>query len=285
MGVAKLVAVLGTGRMGTAIARRLDQAGFDVHLWNRTRERAVAAGVGSVHDSVPEAIAGAEFVLTSLSGPEAVDEVLLGSGGAIAVATAQVFVDLSTIGPRASERVARAARERGLGFVQAPVLGSVPAAEAGKLVVLAGCPTTLFEQIRDVLSTLGEVRLVGDAAASSRLKLIANTELALVNVVAGELFAAAVELGLEADAVWPVLTRLVPYLDSRSNGFLKHVYAPVTFTVSAMVKDLKLSLDAYEERGSDVPMTRLGAELYERAAEKHADDDMSAIAALWHERG
>lgn len=278
-----LVAVLGTGKMGAAIARRLDEVGVEVHLWNRTRERAVAVGVGSVHDSVTEAIAGADVVLTSLTGPEAIDDVLLGSAGALGAATAQVFVDLSTIGPHASERVAQAAGERGLGFVEAPVLGSVQAAEAGRLVVLAGGPAAVIEQLGQVLESLGEVRHIGDVAAASRLKLIANSELALVNVVAAELLAAGTEVGLDAELVWPVLTRLVPYLDSRRAGFLEHVYEPVTFAVRDMVKDLRLSLGAYEESGCEVPMTSLGAQLYERAAAKYADDDMSAIAAVWQE--
>jgi len=270
--------------MGAAIARRLEQCGYELRLWNRSHERAADVGVGQVFHSIAEAIEEAPVVLTSLSGPEPVQQVLLGDDGAFAAARSQTFVDLSTIGPQASERVAGAAADCGLGYLEAPVLGSVPAVEAGKLVILAGGPPAVVEQVGDVLANLGEVRHIGDAAAASRLKLIANTELALVNVVAAELLKAGLGLGLDAETVWSVLTRLVPYLDSRRRGFLEHIYAPVTFTVSAMIKDLNLSLDAHEAIGAEVPMTRLGAELYGRAMEQHADDDMSAIAAVWEER-
>lgn len=278
-----LVALLGTGKMGAAVARRLDEVGFELRLWNRTQGRAEAVGVGTVCESPAQAAASADVVLSSLSGPEAVEDVYLGTGGALETAKTQVYADLSTIGPHASEGIAQVANEKGVGFLEAPVLGNLQAAESGRLVVLVGGLATHIEKARPVLESIGEVRYVGGVGSASRLKLIANTELALVNIVAAELLAAGTQIGLDADAVWSVLTRLVPYLDSRRSGFLQHIYDPATFRLQDMVKDLRLGLGAYAERGCEVPLTSLAAELYEHAAIQHANDDMSAVAALWHD--
>ena len=279
-----LVAVLGTGKMGTAVARRLDEMGHELSLWNRTRGRAEAVGVGIVGKSPAQAVAGAEVVLSSLTGPDAVEEVYLGRDGALDAADGQVFADLSTIGPQASLALAKAARDRGASFLDAPVLGNLDAARSGRLVVLVGGESPDIERARTVLASIGEVRIVGATGSASRLKLVANTELALVNLMAGELLAAGIGLGLDQDAVWSVLTRLVPYLDSRRSGFLEEVYEPATFTLRDMLKDLRLALAAYEERGSEVPVTALATELFAHVTIKHADDDLSAIAALWRDR-
>ena len=276
-----LVAVLGTGKMGTAVARRLDEVGHGLRLWNRTRGRAEVVGAGTVCESPAQAAAGSDVVLSSLMGPEAVEDVYLGPEGALEAASTQVYADLSTIGPQASLAMAQAACDKGVSFLDAPVLGNLEAARSGRLVVLVGGKASDIEKARPVLASIGEVRVVGEAGSASRLKLIANTELALVNLVAAELLAAGTKIGLDSDAVWSVLTRLVPYLDSRRSGFLQEVYEPATFTLRDMLKDLGLALAAYDERGCDVPMTSLAAELYEHAAIHHADDDLSAVAALW----
>lgn len=279
-----LVAVLGTGKMGTAMARRLDEAGFELRLWNRTRERADAVGVGTVCETPGKTAAGVDVVLSSLTGPSAVEDVYLRAGGALETAKAQVYVDLSTIGPAASHVIAEAARDKGVGYVEAPVLGNLQAAESGRLVCLVGGLATHVDRARPVLEALGEVRHVGGIGSGSRLKLLANTELALVNLVGAELLAAGTRLGFGADVVWPILTRLVPYLDSRRSGFVDQTYSPATFRLQDMVKDLTLALDVYAEQGCDVPLTSLAAGLFERAAVGHADDDMSAVTALWRDR-
>jgi 3-hydroxyisobutyrate dehydrogenase-like beta-hydroxyacid dehydrogenase len=97
--MATRIAVLGTGRMGSALARRLAGAGFELTLWDRTADRAKALGVGKVAASRAEAVRGAEFVLSSLTGPEAVRATFLGPGGALEGAHGQVFIEMSTAGP------------------------------------------------------------------------------------------------------------------------------------------------------------------------------------------
>ena len=93
------VALLGTGKMGSAIAGRISGAGFELNLWNRTRSRAEALGIGTVADSPAAAVRDADIVVSSLTGAEAVRAAYLGPNGAIARAEGKVFIEMSTAGP------------------------------------------------------------------------------------------------------------------------------------------------------------------------------------------
>src|SRR5487761_737388 len=100
------VAILGTGKMGGAMARRLDSQGHELTLWNRTRERAAALGVGRVVDTPADAVKGVEIVISMLTDADAVRAAYLGEGGAAKAAKDQVFVEMSTAGPAITSEIA-----------------------------------------------------------------------------------------------------------------------------------------------------------------------------------
>src|SRR5438445_1429188 len=114
------VAILGTGKMGGAIARRLHQQGFDLRLWNRTRQRAEQLGIGQVFDTPAEAASGADVLISMLTDPPAVRQAYLGPNGALEAPGARIYVDSSTVDPRTHEELARAAAQRGSTFIEAP---------------------------------------------------------------------------------------------------------------------------------------------------------------------
>lgn len=157
------IAFLGLGRMGVPMARRLLAAGHDLTVWNRTAAKAAPlAGAGAAVAGTPaEAVAGRDLVVTMLTDGAAVEDVLLGPGGAApALAPGTVIADMSTIGPDAAGRVRRRLPE-GVAFVDAPVSGSVPQAEAGELVILAGGTEADVARCAGALEALGRVRHVG----------------------------------------------------------------------------------------------------------------------------
>src|SRR6267143_2553004 len=129
------VAVLGTGRMGGAIAQRLAATGFDLAVWDRTTAKAQALNVGRVALTPAEAVRGADIAISSLTNAAAVRDVYLGSQGAFGTSDGTLFVEMSTAGPESIEELSREARTRGLRLLEAPVLGSVPAVESGTLAV------------------------------------------------------------------------------------------------------------------------------------------------------
>ena len=277
------IAILGTGKMGAAMARRLHGQGFDLRLWNRTRQRAEQLGFGEVVDTPAEAASDAEVVISMLTDDRAVREAYLGQYGALEAVGSRTYVDSSTVDPKTHQQLARVVEQRGSSFIEAPVLGSVPAVEAGKLFIMVGGEPAAFEQVRALLQALGDLRYVGPLGAASRLKLVANSMLGIISAAAGELYNAGRRAGLDRERVWEVLTRLAPYLDARRAGYLEGRYDPAMFRLADMVKDLRLALDVYGEVGIDSLLTQTTRELFERAAREHGEEDLAAIAELWRQ--
>ena len=245
------VAILGTGRMGGAMARRLHQQGFDLRLWNRTRKRAEQLGIGEVFDTPAEASRAADVVISMLTDPPAVRQAYLGPDGALEAEGPRIFVDSSTVDPKTHQALARVVEHRGSSFIEAPVVGSIPAVEAGKLLIMVGGERATFERLRVVLQALGDARYIGPVGSAARLKLVANSMLGIISAAAGELYNAGLRAGLDRERVWEVLTRLAPYLDARRAGYLDGRHDPVMFRLADMVKDLDLALEVYQEVGID----------------------------------
>lgn len=276
------VTILGTGKMGGAMARRLAAQGHDLTLWNRTRSRAVSVGVGKVSPTPAEAVKEADVVLSMLTDAEAVRLTYLGDEGAAGAARrGQVFVDMSTAGLDVSHEVAPAIERAGADFVEAPVLGSIGAIEGGTAVVLAAGSEAAVDRARPALHSFGEVRYIGPIGTAASVKLIANTMLAGVYALAAELMAAGRRAGLPVEEVFFVLNRTSPVLTQRKAGFVEHTYEPVTFALRDLVKDLDLATDAFRRVGARTPMTDVARELFEQAARTTADLEASAINSLY----
>jgi len=208
----------------------------------------------------------------------------VGDGGAAHAAKGQVFVDMSTAGPEVSKEIATRLGAAGAQYVDAPVLGSIPAVEAGELVILAAGDRQAIERAAPVLQALGEIRRVGGLGSAASLKLVANTMIAGVTALAAELLAAGASAGLNDDDVFFVLSRISPYLNTRRAGLVDHGYEPVTFALRDAAKDLRLATEPYKNIGATTPPAMRTKDLYERAAQRAGDLDMSAIASLHETR-
>src|SRR5438093_9825214 len=271
------VAVLGTGRMGGAIAHRLVASGFDLQVWDRTAAKASALNVGRVAQTPAEALRDADIVISSLTNAAAVHDVYLGPQGAFGTSTAALFVEMSTAGPESIDELSREARTRGLRLLEAPVLGSVPAVESGTLAVLVGGSRDDLEAARPVLERLGEIHQVGGFGSAARLKLVANAMLGITSAAAAELLAAGTAAGLDREQVFWALVRLAPALKAREAGFMRDQHEPTMFAVHDLVKDLDLALDLYERANAAVPLTREARALFAETASESGDLDISAI--------
>ena len=271
------VAVLGTGRMGGAIAHRLVASGFDLQVWDRTAAKASALNVGRVAQTPAEALRDADIVISSLTNAAAVHDVYLGPQGAFGTSTTALFVEMSTAGPESIDELSREARTRGLRLLEAPVLGSVPAVESGTLAVLVGGSRDDLEAARPVLERLGEIHHVGGSGSAARLKLVANTMLAITSAAAAELLAAGTAAGLDREQVFWALVRFAPALKAREAGFMRDQHTPTMFAVHDLVKDLGLALEVFERTNAAVPLTREARSLFAETASESSDLDISAI--------
>ena len=257
------VALLGTGTMGAGMARNLLAAGHEVRAWNRTRERAEAIVGASVLDTPAEACGGAEVVITMLADADAVEAAMDG-----VELDGAVWAQMSTIGVEATERLARDT------FVDAPVLGSRPGAEAGELIVLASGP---FERCRPVLEAVGEIVDLGpQPGAGTRMKLVLNHwVIALVEGLA-ETVLLAERLGLDPQAFLDVIDGgpMGPaYAKLKGTNMVERRYDP-NFSLKLARKDADLITAAAD----DLPLARLISERMGRAIEAgHGDEDFSAV--------
>ena len=271
------VAVLGTGRMGGAIARRLQASGFAITVWDRTRDKAERLKLGPVAATPAHAIREADVALSSLTDAAAVRSVYLGRDGVIEHAAGQLLVEMSTGGPDVIEELGQQAGARGVRLLEAPVLGSVPAVESGTLAVLVGGSASDVEQARPVLERLGEVHYVGTLGSAARLKLVANSMLGIISAAAAELLAAGTAAGLERGQVFWALARYAPFLMAREAGFLRDQHQPTMFAIRDLVKDLELALDLYGRSQVPVPLTHQTRELFAEVLPASSDLDISAI--------
>jgi 3-hydroxyisobutyrate dehydrogenase len=283
-----IIAVLGTGRMGDAIAHKLLAAGFAVRVWNRTPDRtaaAVAAGATPAH-SPAEAVAEADIVLTMLTDGMAAASVIAAAGGGAleAMPAGCTWIQMGTIGPTWTDLLAAAAAASGVAFVDAPVSGSDQAARAGELIVLASGPEAVRDVVAPLFDTIGRRTMwLGDAGAGSRLKLALNNWLACVVESLAETLALTATLGLDPrtflDAVegGPLGA---PYVIAKGRAMLADDVAP-GFALRDAVKDVILARAAANDEGLELPFTDLLLERWSpAAADGLGDRDVSSVIRL-----
>ena len=215
------VAILGTGRMGTALAQRLAHAGIEPILWNRTRARAEQVGAGRVVATPADAVRDVDVVITSLTGPDAVRAAYAGPVGALAGAHGQVFVEMSTSGPGLLTELDPQVVATGSRLLDAPIIGAPTVVLRGDAAILVGGAPADVERVRPLLELLGEVRHVGALRGGARLKLVANSMLGAVIMAAAELQTAGEAAGLDPGDVFWVLARLAPLLEMRRAGLVE----------------------------------------------------------------
>jgi len=271
------IAIIGTGKMGAAIAARIAGAGFEPMLWNRTRSRAEALEIGTVADSPAAAAGGADIVISSLTGPDAIRAAYLGPDGALAEAEGKLFVEMSTAGPDLVAELAVAVEAAGARLVDAPILGAPPVVGKGGAAILVGGSDDDFAQASAILGLLGTVRHVGPLGSGARLKLVANSMLADLVLAAAELQVAGEEAGLAPDDVFWVLKRMAPVLEARRRGYLENRHDPALFAVRDLRKDLDLAADLFGRSGGRTPLTAVSRDLFVAAAGTSPDLDITAV--------
>ncbi|MEV5233656.1 NAD(P)-dependent oxidoreductase [Streptomyces pseudogriseolus] len=278
------VTVLGTGIMGAAMARNLLEAGHTVRAWNRTRARAdpLAADGAHVAGTPAEAVESADVVLTMLyDGPATLETM---RAAAPALPRGAVWAQCTTSGIEDVAGLAAFARDHGLRFYDAPVLGTRKPAEDGQLTVLAAGPADGRDTVTPVFDAVG-ARTVwtgedGAAASATRLKLVANSWVLAATAAAGETLALARALDVDPDAFFGLIAGGpldMGYLHAKARLILEKRLSPAQFAVKTAAKDAALIVRAGERNGARLDVAAASARRLERAAAQgHGDEDMAA---------
>lgn len=277
-------AVLGLGLMGSEIALRLRRQGIDVTGWNRGEERAAAArdrGLSVAPDAVA-AIKAADLVILVLSDAAAVSETLFEDRAVAGALAGRILVQMGTIAPGESRDIGVRAEALGARYLEAPVLGSLPEAREGRLIVMAGGDPTLFEHCLPVLADLGrEPRLIGPVGQGAALKLAMN------QLIAGLTATFALSLGLvrsegiDVDQFMTLLRGSALYaktFDKKLDKYLSHDYGAANFPLKHLLKDLRLFRRVAEQIGLDTALiTTVEAACIRAEAQGYGDQDYSAL--------
>ena len=277
------VAVLGTGIMGSGMARSLLRSGLDVTVWNRDRGRAVplAADGAEVAGSAPEAVADADVVITMLWDGNSVADVM--ADALPAARDGVLWAQTTTVGIRdAGEMLAALADGCGARYIDSPVLGSRQPAEEGRLTVLAAAPEPLREEITPVFGAIGSrtVWISERPGDGTRLKLVANSWVATLVAAAAQSIALAQGLGLDPRAFLDMMKGGAvdaPYLHVKGEAIIDGRY-DTSFAVDGAVKDTGLIAAAMRECGADASLIDAVGHQYRKAsAAGHGEEDMAAV--------
>jgi 2-hydroxy-3-oxopropionate reductase len=262
------IAFLGIGLMGLPMARRLCEAGHEVHAWNRTRDKAegLAAFGATVHDDARAAVAQAALVVSMLENGPVTQAVLFepGSGAARAMAPGTLWVDMASIRPAEARDHAARLAALGVTHLDAPVSGGTGGAQAGTLAIMAGGDAADFERAQPVFAALGRATHVGPHGAGQLAKLANQMIVGVTIGVVAEALLLCEKGGADMARVKEAITG--GFADSRILQFhgqrmVERDFAPRA-RMSVQLKDLRNALATAAEIGFDAPITALFESLY-----------------------
>jgi 3-hydroxyisobutyrate dehydrogenase len=282
------IAFLGLGRMGVPMAGRLAGAGHELTVWSRTRAHAEPlADRATVADSPAAATAKAEVAVTMLADGGALEEVVLGRKGvAEGLQPGGLHIDMSTTGPAAARKVAKALEAHEIAFVDAPVAGSTGPAAHGTLAIMVGGDETAVERARPLLAVLGDPErtwYVGPVGSGQAAKLMVNLVLGGVMTAVAEGFTLGRLLGLDPEVALAVLedaSVATQTVRTKRERLLEGDFDNAGFRLGLMHKDLRLALDAARSARAALPACERVADLFAGAkGQGLSDQDYSAVAA------
>lgn len=282
------VGLIGLGLMGRPMGLNLLKAGFSLTVWNRTRERAREfVEQGATTAATPRDVAAkSEVVITMVSDPPALEEVLFGSKGVIeGLQKSSVLIDSSTVSPALARRAAAACAEHEAEFIDAPVTGGTWGAEKGELVFMVGGRKEVLEKVQPVLAAMGKKWFhLGGHGAGQTIKLAMNMILALQVDALAEALALVQRAGLEGERLIEVLQASMAraaVLDVKAPMILAGNYPP-SFPLRLMHKDLGLALELANQLGVSLPATAAAREIYNAVKGATREDvDYAAVARFW----
>ncbi len=257
------ICFIGLGIMGKPMAANLLKAGYRLTVFNRTRKKMASlmeAGAQAAV-SVAECARDGDFIFTMLPDSPEVEAVILGEDGvAVSASPGAVVVDMSSVSPLTSQKVAEALQKRGIEFLDAPVSGGEPGAKAGTLAIMVGGKEKVFEQAEPILRVMGKtVTRVGDVGAGNYAKL-ANQIIVALNIAAvGEAFVLAQKAGLDPEKLYLAIKDGLAgshVLDAKAPLIMSRQFEP-GFKIRLHQKDLKNVLETARATQVPLPLTAL----------------------------
>jgi 3-hydroxyisobutyrate dehydrogenase len=275
------VGLIGLGNMGMAVAERLLDGGYELLVYNRTpgKAEALVARGAALAETSADLAAKADVVITSLADDEALEAVAADVVAAARPGT--VLVDLSTVSPAASARVASLAEAASVEYLRAPVSGNPTVVRAGNLSLIVSGSLETFERVEPIIRSIGPtVHHVGDDEQARIVKLAINLMIAGLAQLMSEALVLGEAAGVSREDLLDVMASSAagaPFVKYKTEPLLRDDFS-ATFTTALMEKDIELALDAAEEAGVELPVASEMKTLLRAAIEAgYADQDFMAL--------
>lgn len=280
------VGFIGLGLMGKPMALNIFKKGFSLSVYNRNPKRLTDFKKLGIKTCPSPALlaANSDVIITMVTGPEDVKEVMLGKKG-ISTHTRPglarlIAIDMSTIGPTAAKKVSKRLKKKGIEFIDAPVTGSTDKATSGELVIFAGGEKKVLEKVKPILEAMGtEINHMGPVGSGQAIKLVNNLIGGESFAVISEAFTLGLSLGLTKKQIYEALKNtfgLSPIMKRKMPMIVEGKY-PVSFTVLNMRKDLKLGLTE-KSATTSLPLLKVSEAIYKKTIDSgFGEEDTAAI--------
>ncbi|MEW6665356.1 MAG: NAD(P)-dependent oxidoreductase [Thermodesulfobacteriota bacterium] len=254
---------IGLGKMGVPMSQNLVKKGYSVTVYNRTKEKtkALADAGAKVADSPKAVASAADVIISMISDDPVLEAISYGPGGAFeGMKSGGIFIDMSTVSPVASARVAEKADAKGIKYLRAPVSGSTVLAAAGTLTVFASGPKDAYDQCVEILGSMGgKVFHVGTGEEARFLKLVMNMLVGLTSAMVGEALTFGEAGGMNWEQMIDIVNASVaasPLIGYKAALLKSRNFAPA-FTISQMAKDFDIMIETGRSKNVPMPITSL----------------------------
>ncbi len=268
MGEKQKIGWIGLGKMGIPMSKNLIKKGYSVTVYNRTKEKTkeLASEGAKVSDSPKALAADSEVIISMISDDPALEAISFGEDGAFEGAkSGTIFIDMSTVSPVSSAKVAEAAEKKGIKYLRAPVSGSTALASAGTLTIFASGPKEAYDQCVDIFGAMGQkVFHVGTGDEARYLKLLLNMMVGITSAMAAEALAFGKRGGMDWNQMIDIMSASVvasPLINYKAQ-MLKDRDFKAMFTVDQISKDFDIALETGRSTNVPMPMTALVRQLY-----------------------
>jgi len=277
---------IGIGNMGSRMAKRLLEHGYQLKAYNRSRENAEALVKygATVADSIAELASEADVILSSLTNDDAVKSVYTDADGVFAhVRRGSAIIEMSTVSPATSRQLYDVSRKTGVKFLDSPVSGSTPAAEEGTLTLFCGGDEELFQAAQPIFGAIAKQNFyLGSSGSGTAMKLVANTLLGVGMQAIAESVALGQKEGLDRHRLFEVLAQtavIAPaHLGKLSRADARDYSAQ--FAMRLMNKDFRLVLETAAAAKVPMPATAAAFQMNDAKFSEGKEEDFSAVIVL-----
>jgi len=259
---------IGLGKMGIPMSKNLIKKGYSVTVYNRTKEKTkeLASEGAKVADS-PKALAvESDVIISMISDDPVLEEVSIGKNGAFEGAkSGTIYIDMSTVSPVSSTKVAEVATKKGIKYLRAPVSGSTVLATSGTLTIFASGPKDAYDKCTEIFGAMGQkVFHVGNGDEARYLKLLLNMMVGITSAMAGEALIFGEKGGMDWSQMIDIIGASVvasPLIGYKAQMLKSRNFAPA-FTIDQIAKDFDIALETGRAANVPMPITALARQFF-----------------------